>query len=127
MNKITILLVDDLKFMRTALRNIIETAGMTVAGEAPDGLQAVTQYKEKKPDVVLMDITMPVMNGIESLAKIMKLDPSARVIMCSAIGQNKYIIQSIQLGARDFIIKPFKPERVLSSILKVVGRNEEVR
>ncbi len=127
MNKITILLVDDLKFMRTALRNIIETAGMTIAGEAPDGLQAVTQYKEKKPDVVLMDITMPVMNGIESLAKIMKLDPSARVIMCSAIGQNKYIIQSIQLGARDFIIKPFKPERVLSSILKVVGRNEEVR
>ena len=127
MNKITILLVDDLKFMRTALRNIIETAGMTVAGEAPNGLQAVTQYKEKKPDVVLMDITMPVMNGIESLAKIMKLDPSARVIMCSAIGQNKYIIQSIQLGARDFIIKPFKPERVLSSILKVVGRNEEVR
>ena len=127
MNKITIFLVDDLKFMRTALRNIIETAGMTVAGEASDGLQAVTLYTEKKPDVVLMDITMPVMNGIESLAKIMKLDPSAKVIMCSAIGQNKYIIQSIQLGARDFIIKPFKPERILSSILKVMGRNEEIR
>ena len=127
MNKITILLVDDLKFMRTALRNIVEASGMTVAGEASDGLQAVTLYTEKNPDIVLMDITMPVMNGIESLAKIMKLDPFARVIMCSAIGQNKYIIQSIQLGARDFIIKPFKPERILSSVLKVMGRNEEVR
>ncbi len=127
MKKITILLVDDLNFMRTALRDIVETAGMTVAGEASNGLQAVNLYTETKPDVVLMDITMPIMNGIESLAKIMRFDPFARVIMCSAIGQNKYIIQSIQLGARDFIIKPFKPERILSSVLKVMGLNEEIR
>ncbi len=126
MKKITILLVDDLVFMRSALRTIIEAGGMTVAGEAADGQEAVVLYNEKKPDVVLMDITMPVMDGIEALKKIMQQDPSGRVIMCSALGQNKYIIQAIQYGARDFIIKPFKPERILSAVSKVMGINEEV-
>ncbi len=124
MKEITVLLVDDLLFMRTAMRDIIESAGMTVAGEAADGLQAVKMYTEKKPDAVLMDITMPVMDGIESLARIIKYDSSAKVIMCSALGQNKYIIRSIQLGARDFIVKPFKPERIISSITKAIEIDE---
>lgn len=124
MKEITVLLVDDLLFMRTAMRDIIERAGMTVAGEAANGLQAVKMYTEKKPDAVLMDITMPVMDGIESLARIIKYDSSAKVIMCSALGQNKYIIRSIQLGARDFIVKPFKPERIISSITKAIGIDE---
>ncbi len=127
MKKITILLVDDLVFMRSALRTIIEAGNMTVAGEAANGQEAVVLYNKKKPDVVLMDITMPVMDGIEALKKIMQQDPSSRVIMCSALGQNKYIIKAIQYGARDFIIKPFKPERILSAVSKVMGINEEVQ
>lgn len=126
MNKpITILLVDDLSFMRDAIRNIVEKASMLVIAEAENGNEAVKLYTEHSPDIVLMDITMPVMNGLDSLKHIKNFDPRAKVIMCSAIGQQKYIIKSIQLGARDFIIKPFKPERILSAIKKAAGINEK--
>ncbi len=121
MKKISVLLVDDLSFMRSAMKSIVTGGGMEVAGEAENGIEAVKLYRSLKPDVVLMDITMPVMNGIRALDRIMKMDPGARVIMCSALGQNKYIIKSIQLGARDFVVKPFTPERIISSISKVMG------
>ena len=120
MKDISVLIVDDLLFMRTAIKNILENNGITVAGEAENGLRAVQLYKIKKPDIVLMDITMPVMNGIKALDRIMQLDRQANVIMCSALGQSRYIIKSIQLGAKDFVIKPFKAERILSSIKKVL-------
>jgi len=120
MKNISVLIVDDLLFMRTAIKNILENNGITVAGEAENGLRAVQLYKIKKPDIVLMDITMPVMNGIKALDRIMQLDRQANVIMCSALGQSRYIIKSIQLGAKDFVIKPFKAERILSSIKKVL-------
>lgn len=120
MGKISVLIVDDLLFMRTAIREILEANGITAAGEAENGFRAVQLYRELKPDVVLMDITMPVMNGIKALDRIMKIDSSAKVIMCSALGQNRYIIKSIQLGAKDFIVKPFKAERIVSAIKKVL-------
>ena len=120
MKNISVLIVDDLLFMRTAIKDILENNGITVAGEAENGLRAVQLYKIKKPDIVLMDITMPVMNGIKALDRIMQLDRQANVIMCSALGQSRYIIKSIQLGAKDFVIKPFKAERILSSIKKVL-------
>ncbi len=121
MKKISVLIVDDLSFMRLAMREMLEAGGMEVSAEAENGLKAVQLYKADKPDIVLMDITMPVMDGIKALDRIIRYDPDANVIMCSALGQNKYIIKSIQLGAKDFIIKPFKPERILSSITKVLG------
>ena len=121
MRKISVLIVDDLAFMRTAIKEILEANGMTAAGEAENGMKAVQLYRETKPDVVLMDITMPVMNGIKALDRIMKIDSGAKVIMCSALGQNRYIIKSIQFGARDFIVKPFKAERIVSAIKKVLN------
>ncbi len=120
MKKISVLIVDDLLFMRTAIKEILVHNGMTIAGEAENGLRAVQLYKTNKPDIVLMDITMPVMNGIKALNRIMQLDRQANVIMCSALGQSRYIIESIRLGAKDFVIKPFKAERILSSIKKVL-------
>ena len=124
MNSIKLLLVDDLAFMRDAIKHIVESDSMKVTAEAKNGLEAVKLYEEFKPDIVLMDITMPVMDGLESLKNIRKIDPGAKVIMCSAMGQQKYIIKAIQLGARDFIVKPFKSERILSAIKKAVGIND---
>lgn len=116
---VRVLVVDDLSFMRSAIREVIEAAGFGVAGEAENGVEGVMLYRERRPDVVLMDITMPVMDGIESLRRIVDFDPKARVIMCSALGQQDYIIRAIQCGARDFIVKPFRPERILSAVRKV--------
>ena len=125
MAQIKILLVDDLSFMRDALRYIVEKSNMDVLGEAANGREAVKMYMELEPDIVLMDITMPVMDGLESLKRIRQYDPFAKVIMCSALGQQKYIIKAIQLGAGDFIIKPFQAERILSAINKAVGINDK--
>jgi two-component system, chemotaxis family, chemotaxis protein CheY len=118
---ISVLIVDDLEFMRSAIREIIESHGFRVSGEAADGRAGVRAYRRLSPDVVLMDITMPVLDGITALAKIMDLDEKARVIMCSAMDQREYIIRAIRLGARDFIVKPFRPERILSAIEKSVN------
>jgi two-component system, chemotaxis family, chemotaxis protein CheY len=115
---IRVLIVDDLSFMRNAIREIVEASGIQVSAEAENGEEGVLRYRETHPDVVLMDITMPVLDGIESLRRIMHLDSAARVVMCSALGQQEYIIRAIQFGARDFIVKPFRPERIISAVRK---------
>ena len=117
---INILIADDLKFIKLVLRDLIEKAGFRVVGEASNGEEAVELYQDKRPDVVLMDITMPKMDGLSALKQILKIDPEAKIIMCSALGQQSLIVQALQLGAKDFIVKPFKEERVIASIKKIL-------
>lgn len=116
-----ILICDDAAFMRMMIKDILTKNGYNVAGEAENGLKAIEKYKEVNPDLVLMDITMPEMDGIQALKEIKKLDGSATVIMCSAMGQQAMVIESIQAGAKDFIVKPFQAERVIEAVKKVVG------
>lgn len=116
-----ILICDDAAFMRMMIKDILTKNGYTVVGEAENGAKAVEKYAELKPDLVLMDITMPEMDGIQALKKIKEVDPSATVIMCSAMGQQAMVIESIQSGAKDFIVKPFQADRVLEAVRKVVG------
>ncbi len=116
-----ILICDDAAFMRMMIKDILTKNGYNVAGEAENGARAVEKYAEVKPDLVLMDITMPEMDGIQALKKIKGSDPSAMVIMCSAMGQQAMVIEAIQAGAKDFIVKPFQAERVLEAVKKVVG------
>jgi two-component system chemotaxis response regulator CheY len=116
-----ILIVDDAAFMRMMLKDILTKNGYTVVGEAENGLVAIEKYKELKPDLVTMDITMPEMDGITAVKEIKKIDPGAKIIMCSAMGQQAMVIDSIQAGAQDFIVKPFQPERVLEAVEKVLG------
>ena len=116
-----ILICDDAAFMRMMIKDILTKNGYNVAGEAENGLKAVEKYKEVSPDLVLMDITMPEMDGIQALKEIKKLDAGARVIMCSAMGQQAMVIESIQAGAKDFIVKPFQADRVLEAVKKVIG------
>ena len=116
-----ILICDDAAFMRMMINDILTKNGYTVVGEAENGAKAVEKYAELKPDLVLMDITMPEMDGIQALKKIKEADPSATVIMCSAMGQQAMVIESIQSGAKDFIVKPFQADRVLEAVRKVVG------
>jgi two-component system chemotaxis response regulator CheY len=116
-----ILVVDDLAFIKLIIRDILEKRGFQVVGEASNGIEAIELYTKIRPDVVLMDITMPRMDGIQSLSKIMEIDKTAKVIMCSALGQQRLIIQAIQLGAKDFIVKPFKAERIIGAIKKTLN------
>lgn len=116
-----ILICDDAAFMRMMIKDILTKNGYNVVGEAENGLKAVEKYTETKPDLVLMDITMPEMDGIQALKKIKELDSGATVIMCSAMGQQAMVIESIQAGAKDFIVKPFQAERVIEAVKKVVG------
>lgn len=116
-----ILICDDAAFMRMMIKDILTKNGYNIAGEAENGAKAVEKYNELKPDLVLMDITMPEMDGIQALKKIKETDPNASVIMCSAIGQQAMVIESIQSGAKDFIVKPFQADRVLEAVQKVVG------
>ena len=116
-----ILICDDAAFMRMMIKDILSKNGYNVAGEAENGLKAVEKYKEVSPDLVLMDITMPEMDGIQALKEIKKLDAGAMVIMCSAMGQQAMVIESIQAGAKDFIVKPFQADRVIEAVKKVVG------
>ena len=118
---VRVLVVDDAAFMRMMIKDILTKNGYTVVGEAENGAKAVEKYAELKPDLVLMDITMPEMDGIQALKKIKEADPSATVIMCSAMGQQAMVIESIQSGAKDFIVKPFQADRVLEAVRKVVG------
>ena len=115
-----ILIFDDAAFMRMMIKDILTKNGYNVAGEAENGVKAVEKYQETKPDLVLMDITMPEMDGIQALKKIKQLDPNASVVMCSAMGQQAMVIESIQSGARDFIVKPFQADRVLEAVKKAV-------
>ncbi len=116
-----VLICDDAAFMRMMIKDILTKNGYEVAGEAENGAKAVEKYSETKPDLVLMDITMPEMDGIQALKKIKESDASASVIMCSAMGQQAMVIEAIQSGAKDFIVKPFQAERVLEAVRKVVG------
>ncbi len=116
-----ILICDDAAFMRMMIKDILTKNGYNVAAEAENGAKAVEKYNEVKPDLVLMDITMPEMDGIQALKKIKENDPSALVIMCSAMGQQAMVLESIQAGAKDFIVKPFQADRVLEAVQKVVG------
>ena len=116
-----ILICDDAAFMRMMIKDILTKNGYNVAGEAENGLKAIEKYKERNPDLVLMDITMPEMDGIQALREIKKVNSSALVIMCSAMGQQAMVIESIQAGAKDFIVKPFQAERVIEAVKKVVG------
>lgn len=115
-----ILICDDAAFMRMMIKDILTKNGYNVVGEAENGAKAVEKYQETKPDLVLMDITMPEMDGIQALKKIKSMDPNASVVMCSAMGQQAMVIESIQSGARDFIVKPFQPDRVLEAVKKAV-------
>ena len=116
-----IMLVDDAAFMRMMIKDILTKNGYNVVGEAENGLKAVEKYNELKPDLVLMDITMPELDGIGALKKIKEADSNALIIMCSAMGQQAMVIESIQSGARDFIVKPFNQDRVLEAVKKAVG------
>lgn len=116
-----ILIVDDAAFMRMMIKDILTKNGFEVVGEAADGLQAIEKYNELKPDLVTMDITMPEMDGIAALKEIKEKDPSATIIMCSAMGQQAMVIDAIQAGAKDFIVKPFQADRVIEAIQKALG------
>ncbi|WP_226034937.1 response regulator [Aquibacillus saliphilus] len=115
-----ILIVDDAAFMRMMIKDILTKNGYEVVGEAQDGAQAVEKYKELSPDLVTMDITMPEMDGITALKEIKKMTPDAKIIMCSAMGQQAMVIDAIQAGAKDFIVKPFQSERVIEAIQKAL-------
>lgn len=116
-----VLITDDAAFMRMMLKDILTKAGYEIAGEAANGLEAIEKYQAIKPDLVTMDITMPQCDGINALKQIMATDPSAKIIMCSAMGQQAMVIESIQAGAKDFIVKPFQPQRVLEAVKKLIG------
>ncbi|HHU92561.1 MAG TPA: response regulator [Halanaerobiaceae bacterium] len=113
-----VLIVDDAAFMRLNLKNILKD-NYEIAGEAENGQEAVEMYQELKPDFVTMDITMPIMDGLEAIKAIKDFDPEANIIVCSAMGQQKMIIKAIEAGAKDFIVKPFKEQRVLEAIEKL--------
>lgn len=116
-----ILVVDDAAFMRMMVKDILTKNGYEVIGEAADGRQAIDKYQELQPDLVTLDITMPEVDGIEALKRIRDFDPNARVIMCSAMGQQAMVIDAIQAGARDFIVKPFQADRVIEAVNKALA------
>lgn len=117
----TVLVCDDALFMRTMVKDILTQAGFTVVGEAENGQQAVEQYRTLRPDLVTMDIIMPELGGIEAVKEIMEVDPQARILMCSAMGQQALVLEAIQAGAKDFVVKPFQPSRVLEAVQRVLG------
>ena len=116
------MVVDDAAFMRMMLKDILTKNGFEIAGEAENGLRAIDRYKEVSPDLVLMDITMPELDGIGAVKQIKALDPNAKIIMCSAMGQQAMVLESIQAGARDFIVKPFQADRIIEAVNKCLQR-----
>jgi len=116
-----VLIVDDAAFMRMMIKDILSKNGYEVVGEAENGARAIEKFKELEPELVIMDITMPEMDGIQAVKEIRGSSPEAKIIMCSAMGQQAMVIESIQAGAKDFIVKPFQAERVLEAVKKVIG------
>ena len=116
-----IMIVDDAAFMRMMIKNSLTTNGYNNLIEAGDGLQALESYQTEKPDLVIMDITMPNMDGIQALQAIKAFDKDAKIVMCSAMGQESMVVDAIHLGALDFIVKPFKPDRILQTVSKILG------
>jgi two-component system, chemotaxis family, chemotaxis protein CheY len=121
----SVLIVDDALFMRMMIKDILSKDGLDVIGEAENGVEAVKKYAELRPDLVTMDIVMPEMDGIEAVRNIMKLDPAARVLMCSAMGQQPLVVEALEAGAKDFIIKPFQPAKVVEAVRKALQGEEE--
>ncbi|UCC12367.1 MAG: response regulator [candidate division WOR-3 bacterium] len=117
-----VLIVDDAMFMRRMLSDILEKGGHTVCGEASTGKEAVDRYKEVKPDLVTMDIIMPDMSGIEAVKEIKKIDAEAKILMVSAMGQQALVLEAVQAGALDYVVKPFQPSRVLESIDRIINK-----
>ncbi|TCW38679.1 two-component system chemotaxis response regulator CheY [Thermohydrogenium kirishiense] len=115
-----IMIVDDAAFMRMMIKDIITKNNLGSVIEAEDGSVAVEKYNQEKPDLVLMDITMPEMDGIQAVRQIVKKDPNAKIVMCSAKGQQAMVIEAIQAGAKDFIVKPFQPDRVIEAVKKML-------
>lgn len=115
-----VLLVDDAAFMRMRCAKLLTENGYSV-DEAENGQDAVEKYQKIKPDLVLMDITMPVMDGLTAVAEIKKIDPEAKIVMCSALGQQNTVMSAIKAGAKDFIVKPYQPEKILTTIKRFVG------
>ena len=116
-----ILCVDDAAFMRMMVKNTLTQNGYTDIYEAADGALAVEKFKEIHPDLVIMDITMPNMDGLEALKAIKAIDPNANVVMCSAMGQEAMVVEAIKAGAKDFIVKPFKPDRIVKTVSSIIG------
>ena len=115
-----VLVVDDAAFMRLSIKQILEKNGHKMIAEAADGIEAIVKYTEYKPDVTILDITMPEMSGLDALAHIKQCDPNARVVICSALGQQEQLAKAIELGAKDFIVKPFDPDRMIAALNKVL-------
>ena len=124
--KARVLVVDDAIFMRKMISDILEGNGMEIVGEADTGALAVEKYKELKPDLVTMDIIMPEMNGIDAVRQIMSNDSQARIVMCSALGQQALVQDALTAGAKDFLIKPFNPSRVLEVVTKILSQVQNV-
>lgn len=120
-----ILIADDAAFMRMMIKNIVSKNGYEVVGEAENGKVALELYQQYKPDLVTMDITMPEMSGIEGVKAIRSIDPKANIIMCSAMGQQAMVMEAIQAGAKDFIVKPFQQDRILQAIERVLARSDK--
>lgn len=116
-----ILITDDALFMRVTLKNILVSNGYEISDEAANGKEAIEKYKASQPDLVMMDITMPIMDGISAAKQIKSLHPEANIVMCTAMGQKDMVVEAIKAGAKDFIVKPFQPERVLESVKKLIG------
>ncbi|HHY43522.1 MAG TPA: response regulator [Coprothermobacter sp.] len=116
-----VLIVDDAAFMRMMIKNVLTQNGYEVAGEASNGQEALVLYEKVKPDLVTLDITMPEMDGIQTLKELLKIDPSANIIMVTAMGQQQLVIEAIQVGAKDFVVKPFQPDRLLEAVKKALG------
>jgi len=116
----SVLVCDDAIFMRTMVGDILTQAGFEIVGEAESGLEAVERYRELRPDLVTMDIVMPDMSGIDAVREIVKLDPEARVLMCSAMGQQGLVVEAIKAGAKEFVVKPFQPSRVLEAVTRAL-------
>ncbi|MGH0032761.1 MAG: response regulator [Myxococcota bacterium] len=119
-----VLVADDASFMRQMIREIVEAEGHEVVGEASDGDEVVEEFKRLQPDVVTMDIVMPRRSGIDAVKGIVDLDPGAKVVMCSALGQETLVQEAMEAGARDFIVKPFKPDAVIETLQKVLEKPE---
>ena len=116
-----ILLVDDAAFMRKMIKDTLSKNGYSDLHEAVDGADAVEKFSELKPDLVIMDITMPNMDGLEALKAFRAKDPNANVVMCSAMGQESMVMDAVRSGAKDFIVKPFKPDRILKTVSTILG------
>ncbi len=119
-----VLIADDASFMRQMIRDIIEPEGWEVVGEAADGVEVLEKFRKLHPDVVMMDIVMPKRSGIDAVKAIKAEAPSARIVMCSALGQESLVSEALAAGARDFIVKPFKPDVVLATLAKVAEKAE---